>query len=468
MNSSPLSQADAAHLLLERRLIRRSFLAFCEYALAPLGQSPQAHHRLLIARLQAVADNQIDRLMVMMPPGSAKSTYASVLFPAWFMIRGDQSLITASHTATLAQDFGRRVINAAREHCKTLGYDHRSGGGDLWYTTNDCRVLSAGVGGAVTGSRADLALIDDPVKSREEADSERIRDVAHNWFRADLLTRLKPGGRIVLIMTRWHEDDLAGRLLMDEPDRWHKLCLPAIADVGDPLGRAPGDALWPAWQPLATLEDLRRSLGERDFASLYQQSPRAGDGTIFNTSLIRTIDAAPAGGKLIRAWDLAATAQIGTRDPDWTVGVLLQKTAENGFVIHDVARLRGGPDEVEATITATASRDGRNVTISLPQDPGQAGKSQVLYLTRKLMGYSVKSHSITGDKATRAAPFASQVNVGNVAMVRAQWNRALLDEMASFPSGTHDDQVDAGSDAFAELIAPPEPARMANFNVMAR
>jgi predicted phage terminase large subunit-like protein len=170
----------------------------------------------------------------------------------------------------------------------------------------------------------------------------------------------------------------------------------------------------------------------------------------------------------VRAWDLAATRELGTRDPDWTVGAKLTRTSEGRFVVEDVVRLRGSPDEVEAAIVATASRDGAGVQIRLPQDPGQAGKAQALYLTRKLAGYRVHSQPVTGDKSTRAAPLAAQVNVGNVSIVQAPWNRALLDELASFPSGAHDDQVDALADAFAGLIAPPEPARMVNFNIMSR
>ncbi|MDE2391052.1 MAG: phage terminase large subunit, partial [Rhodospirillales bacterium] len=173
-------------------------------------------------------------------------------------------------------------------------------------------------------------------------------------------------------------------------------------------------------------------------------------------------------GQSVRAWDLAATKAIGTRDPDWTAGVRMTKTAEGRFIVDDVVRLRGSPDEVEATIVATASRDGRGVQIRLPQDPGQAGKAQTLYLTRKLAGYRVHAQPVTGDKATRAAPFASQVNIGNVAVVTGAWNRAFLDELSGFPSAMHDDQVDAASDAFAGLIAPAEPARAVNISFMGR
>jgi predicted phage terminase large subunit-like protein len=129
-------------------------------------------------------------------------------------------------------------------------------------------------------------------------------------------------------------------------------------------------------------------------------------------------------------------------------------------VVLDVARFRGGPEDVQAGIINTAALDGRGVRIRLPQDPGQAGVAQVLDLTKRLAGYTVASERPTGPKETRAAPFASQVNVGNVAMVRASWNAAFVDELRGFPSARHDDQVDAASDAFAELIAPPRPTKV--------
>lgn len=150
------------------------------------------------------------------------------------------------------------------------------------------------------------------------------------------------------------------------------------------------------------------------------------------------------------------------------MGLKLGRLADGAFVVLDVVRLRGGPDEVEAAIFNTAGVDGREVLIGLPQDPGQAGKGQVRYLARRLAGFRVEVSLETGDKATRAAPVASQVNVGNVGLVRAPWNRALLDELAAFPSGRHEDQVDALARAFGALIAPPEPTRRTTIPIMGR
>jgi predicted phage terminase large subunit-like protein len=259
-------------------------------------------------------------------------------------------------------------------------------------------------------------------------------------------------------MTRWQSDDLGGRLLDRQPELW-LVSLPAIAEDGDALGRAPGEWLW-SDDGYGYSGELRKVYAEyeeagatRDWAALYQQRPRPLEGSLFKVGMISTLDAAPASGNTVRAWDLAATAQAGTRDPDWTVGVKMQRAPSGQFIVQDVKRVRGGPDEVEALIVNTAHADGYGVRISIPQDPGQAGKQQVLYLTRKLEGFMVESSPETGAKETRAAPFASQVNVGNVSVVRGTWNAAYLDELAAFPSGMHDDQVDGSARAFGMVGA---------------
>jgi predicted phage terminase large subunit-like protein len=471
MNYVPSWRAQAEHRLrlmreLKRRECRRSFLAFCTEALKPLGLTPAPHHRLLINELEQIARGENDRLLVNMPPGSAKSTYASILFPAWLLQQPNFNIIGASHTASLAESFSRRTIGMVREHADMLGINLVREAVADWETTNGSYYKAAGVGGPITGRRANIAIIDDPVKSREDADSEAFRERAWGWFSADLRTRLKPHGRIVVIMTRWHEDDLGGRLLLQQGHLWRTLKLPAIAGDDDPLGRAPGDWLWDDNEygygaELRKVYDEYQANGAmRDWGALFQQDPRPSDGGVFKTHLISVLDATPAGNHVVRAWDLAATEQTGTRDPDWTVGVKMMRTQEGAFVVLDVVRIRGGPDDVERSIVNTAALDGRHCRVGIAQDPGQAGKQQVLYLTRKLTGYRVESSPETGDKATRAAPVASQVNVGNVSMVKASWNAPFVNELAAFPSGQKDDQVDAFSRAFSMVGLRPPPIRI--------
>lgn len=437
-----------------KRNVKQSLTDWAVCALAPFNQVPAAHHRLLIDKLEKVERKEIMRLMIWMPPGSAKSTYASVLFPAWYMARNiNKNVLAASHTSGLAEGFSKRVNDLVVEHADLLGYTTANSAVERWYTSNGCQYKCTGVGGGIAGFRSDLCIIDDPVRTRKDADSKTYRDTAYNWYKADVFPRLKPKAPVVIIQTRWHEDDLSGRLIQDDREGWEVIKLPALAEADDPLGRAIG-------VPLGTDDDYGyddqlllalREQGQRDWWSLYQQSPRPVSGGIFNVAKVEIVEAAPARMQLVRAWDLASTKETGGRDPDWTVGLLLGRTPEAAYVVSDVVRVRGGPDEVEKTIKATASRDGKRVLISLPQDPGQAGKAQAQYLTRKLSGYMVHTSTETGDKATRAMPFASQVNVGNVSLVSADWNRTMTEEMAGFPSMAHDDIVDAASRAFERL-----------------
>lgn len=458
-----------------RRRCRESLLTWCSEALAPLGYEPEAHHRLIIRELEDIEAGRNDRLILELPPGSAKSTYASVLFPAWFLARRpNRDVIGASHGSELAEEFSAAVMRVIKGHPSELGYQLLTENVKRWRTSNGGVYRAAGAGGSITGRRADLFVIDDPIKGREDADSETIREKVWSWYRAEVITRLKPGARIVLILTRWHESDLAGLLLdemKDGADQWRVLRLPAVAepteDEPDPLGRAAGEALWPEWEDLAALERKRRAVGEREWAALYQQRPAPLGGSLFKVGQIGLFETEPVATNIARAWDLAATKDVGGRDPDWTVGVKIARLADGRIVVLDVIRLRGGPDEVEAAILNTAALDGRKVRIGLPQDPGQAGKQQIAYLTKKLMGYRVESSPETGDKATRAAPVASQVNVGNLHLVKSHWNRAFLDELAGFPSAAKDDQVDALSRGFGMvgLVAPmritPSPMAIA-------
>ena len=296
--------------------------------------------------------------------------------------------------------------------------------------------------------------MDDPIKSQREADSAAAREHLWEWYRSDLLTRLKPMGRIVLVMTRWHPDDLGGRLLASE-DEWRVLRLPALAEAGDALGRMPGEALWPEWEDEAALMRKRLALGERSFSALFQQSPRALGGRLFQVGRV-AVASERLGGISVRAWDLAASENGG----DWTVGVRLCQGAENTFQVADVVRLQGGPEAVVQAIRGTAERDGREVAVSLPQDPGQAGRAQVAFLTARLAGWRVLSSPESGSKATRAMPVASQANAGNLSLLRGSWNRAFLEELEDFPGGAKDDQVDALARAFGTLVERPQPGRV--------
>jgi len=466
--------------------MRTCLLEWARVAVAPLGQEPAKHHKLIIAELEAVGRGQTDRLMLLLPPGSAKSTYASVLFPVWWFTQHPQSaVLAAAHTANLATHFGRRARNLVAEYAGQLGYGlaRDAHAAANWDTDRGGSYFGVSMHGPIIGRRADLVLIDDPVKSLRHANSFTSREQVWEWYRADLNPRLKPGGRIVLIMSRWHQDDLAGRLLAEQAtggDAWRCLRLPMLAEDNDPLGRVAGAPLWPDWENSAALSRRRGAIGERAWAALYQQSPQSLEALLFRVAHIEVITAVPvlaqatARGRsanrpqAVRAWDLAATAAIDGRDPDWTVGVKLLRDGSGRFVVEDVVRLRVGPHAVEEAIVRAAVEDGRGVTVALAQDPGQAGRAQVLYLARQLAGYHVSASPESGAKISRAMPVASQVDAGNVAIVSAPWNRAFLEELREFPHGAKDDQVDALARAFTHLVDAALPARQVTLPLLQR
>ncbi len=408
-----------------------------------------------------------------MPPGSAKSTYASVFLPAWWFTQHPlDSIIAASHTTGLATYFGRKARSIIAEETKSLGYNIaiRDRANAHWSTSGGGEYYAVGVRGAMIGRRADLAIIDDPVKSQAEADSPVHRDRIWDWYRSDLIPRLKPRARIILIMTRWHQDDLCGRLLAQDTSEWRCLRLPALAEDEDRLQRSAGEPLWPQWEDIQAILRRRTSVGERAWLAQFQQSPRPPTGALFKVSALGFVDAVPREtlGSVVRAWDLAATMSTGSNDPDWTVGVKLMRHDTGHFTILDVVRFRGGPRDLEDGVAATARIDGHGVPIGLPEDPGQAGKSQVSYLTRQLAGYHIIPSRETGAKATRAAPVASQIAGGNVTLVRANWNHAFIEELCDFPYGRKDDQVDALSRAFGMLLDIGAPTRVLSIPYMGR
>lgn len=411
--------------------------------------------------------------MILMPPGSAKSTYASVLFPAWWFTQHPQSsIITAAHSSNLASHFSRRVRSLILSKEASLGYtiarSNRSA--DTWSTTSGGEYFATGVRGATAGRRADLIIIDDPIKSQADAESPRQRDYLWDWFKADLITRLRPNGKIVLIMTRWHPEDLGGQLMAKAKAEWRVVRLPALAEAEDPLGRSTGAPLWPAWEDHDALMRKRDLIGERAWSALFQQDPKPASGRLFSIDRLTTLDVNAMGQPkaIIRAWDLAATGATGQNDPDWTVGVKLALENDGRYTVADVLRIRGTPRQVEDLIVSTARSDGTNVIVGIPEDPGQAGKSQTAYLTRQLAGFHVVPARETGSKATRAMPIASQIEAGNLGIAKADWNRCFIDELRDFPLGRKDDQVDALVQAFTTLSARLRTTRTTNVPIFNR
>lgn len=411
------------------------------------------HHQAVCDALTRVFNGECKRLIINMPPRYSKTEIAVVCFIAWALGHyPDSEFIHTSYSGTLAVN---NTANAKimvesdeyREIFPEVLLRHDSNAKGDWRTTAGGVVYAQGAGGTITGFGAGkmrpkfggAIIIDDPHKA-DEARSDTMRKNVIEWFGNTLESRKNsPDTPIILIMQRLHESDLAGYLLAGgNGEKWEHVVIPAISEDGK--------ALWPAKHEIDQLRVMEQA-NPYVFAGQYLQRPAPLAGGEFKPAKIEVIDAMPAGTRLVRGWDLAGTKDGG----DWTAGGLLGLTPDGRYVIGGMERVRESPEGVEAIIKATATRDGKMTTVVMPQDPGQAGKSQVRALTRLLSGYPVSSKPVSGDKVQRARPFAAQVNVGNVLMVRGPYNDALIEEMRNFPNGSHDDQIDALSTGFDEL-----------------
>ena len=426
--------------------------------------SPELHWdwpyiRYAREHLDRITSGEIYKLMIFMPPQHGKSALATIRYPVYRLER-DPSLrvIVGAYNQFLSEKFSRQARRLASYRMqlspeRTAAYD--------WETQQGGGMRAAGVGSGVTGIGGDLIIIDDPVKSREEAESQAYRDRVWDWYSNDLYTRQGPDCAFILIMTRWHRDDLAGRILdSDDGTSWTVISLPAEAEPGDPLGRAIGEALCPARFDGAALEDFRRTLG-RDYHALYQQQPQAREGGMFKEVwLLPLVDAVPASAQHVRWWDKGATA--GGGDP--TAGVLVAYAGGITY-IEDVVRGQWAAGERDAIIRRTAEKDAEiygPVTYWGEQEPGASGKDAAAAFVKLLAGFPVYTEPTTGSKETACDPLASQAEAGNVRVKRAAWSSAFIAEACDFPSGKHDDQIESAARAFNKLARYPAPASGTN------
>lgn len=432
-------------------LLRADFGLWCETVLAPRGFTPQRHHRLLINELERVATGETLRLMVLMPPGSAKSTYATELFAAWFLGRAPRlCVVGASHTQDLAENFSKKVMAVAREFGPAVGYHLSNENMKSWLTTNGGEYKSIGIGGSITGRRADVVIIDDPIKSYEDAQSATYRDIAWNWYTADVRTRAKPGMRVVVIMTRWHEDDLGGRLLKYQQDNWRVVRLPAIAEVGDPLGRKAGEWLWgddPRWDYAGELRSIKEEFDKggasRTWSALYQQSPVPDTGAYFLRTWLMPEEVVPPAGRMriYGASDYAVTDDGG----DYTVHVIVGLDTDDQLWLLDLWRGQTASD-VWVEVFCDMVRAWK--PIAWAEETGQIRASVGPFLTKTMRERKAYVQRVTfptrGDKSVRAQSIRGRMAVDGLRYAAdADWRGDMETELTLFPAGKHDDIVDS-------------------------
>jgi predicted phage terminase large subunit-like protein len=494
-----ISPREASEEKRLRAKARKNFLAYCQYV-DPRYETPP-HVQLLAAKLQQVAlyiysggKKGIGRLMIFMPPQHGKSQIASRNFPAWLLgIMPDSHVILTSYGDSLATRHSRFIRDqiTAPEYQAIFGTksnkmmpvelssDSRST--ENWDLAKPYRggVKAAGVGGGITGLPAHLFIVDDPFKNREEAESDSRRELVDDWFKSAARTRLRPNAAIVIFHTRWHPDDLAGRLIqrmVNNPlaSQYEIVCMPGLAlesyptdaekqrkmmrdgiylPLADSLGRKPGEALCPQWYDSNFLQSTRADIGLYDFEALYQQSPFAKDGQKYKREWFQVVAQIPEGVTIkyvVRYWDKANSTK-----GDYTVGVLMAYCSDGFFYILNIVRGQWSSYERDQKMRRTAERDAEDfgrVYIWHQQDPGSAGKDSAEATNRLLMGYPAKFEPVTGDKATRSEPLESAFQGKLVFLIQGAWNEIFIDECVSFDRGKYDDQVDAASSAYNKLL----------------
>ena len=437
-----LSRLQAAQILLARELSQEGLIDFARYTLP--GYEAAGHHRLISEKLEAVERGDIKRLMIFMPPRHGKSELASKRFPAWYLGRNPRNqIIAASYSTSLAEDFGREVRNivGSAEYANVFGdvslrEDSKSAG--RWNTDKGGSYIAAGVGKGITGRGANVLLIDDPVKDREEADSEVIRNKVWNWYTSTAYTRLMPGGAVVLIQTRWHEDDLAGRLLdcqKNGGDKWEVLSLKAIDDDNK--------ALWPEWYSVAELERIRSVIGPRDWSALYQQEPMPDTGDFFRREWFQFYKELPKDVRFYITCDYAVTADAG----DYTVHLVWAADKEENIYIVDIWRSQS---DTNTWINALIGLVNRYRPTQIGEENGQIIKSVGPFIEKKMQETSCyayrQQYPSVSDKATRAQSFRGRASQGKVFLpVQAEWLTDFFKELLAFPVGKHDDIVDCCS-----------------------
>lgn len=513
MKNSPLSPQEAAAELLRRRRARRSLAEFAqgidvpgrplsesedEWLFHPIETRLAAHHLLLMADLERLIDpaDPMRQMMVLMPPGSAKSTYGSVVMPSYAMGKFPGTrIIMASYASPIAQKQSRRVRAIVKQdkYAPLFGAQLAAGNESVesWALDNGSEYMAGGILSGMTGNRASGLVIDDPVKGREDADSDTIRKKTREAYEDDLSTRLIPGAWTLIIQTRWHEDDLSGGILprdwagesglirgRDGLD-WHVLCLPAIADrTDDPLGRKPGQALWPEWFGPDHFARFQRN--QRTWSALFQQKPTPETGDYFKREWLRYYETKPAALRIYAATDAAVTDERDSSgEPDYTEhGIVGMDPEGNIFVLDWWFGQTTSDVWVESQLDLAKKWKplkwfGESGVIRRATEPFLAKRMR----ERKVFQVLDWLPSIN-DKPTRARSIQGRFSMGMVYLPGGPdapaWAKRLEAQLLSFPGGSFDDAVDVmgligrGIDAIqpaeppaADRPKPPEPGSVA-------
>lgn len=451
-----------------------------------------SHHNLLCQKLQGIEDGSIPNLMVLMPPGSAKSTYTDVVFIPWFMAkRSRRNVILGSYASEIAEKQGRRarqlVLSPSYQRLMDVGLIKDNRAAHQWTLSNGSEFMSGGLLSGLTGNRAHLGVLDDPIKGREQAESETIRAKTWNAYIDDFCSRLIPGAPQVIMLTRWHQEDVAGRILPEDWDGesgvfngrdgrvWHVICLPAIADrLDDPLGRKIGETLWPEWFSLDHWKPFQ--INRRSWFSLYQQKPSPDEGTYFRRNWFRryrkgsepktlnhymTSDHAPAGTNeadfaCVRVWGVDAIGDVYMLD-GFREQITMDKLAAQVVGNVEAAKQR----EVKQDDVRTGLIRKWRPICWFPEDDNN-WKSVAGFVTaamrRERQFCRIEPISPHGsNKEVKAQSFQGMASSGCIWIPEGPEGDDVIGQYVKFPTAKHDDEVDAGS-LIGRALADAHPA----------
>lgn len=435
--------------------LRESLLGFALYYRQ--DYEPSRHHRELAQALEKVERGEITRLIVTMPPQRGKSELCSRIFPAWAFGKNPHwKTILVGYSAELAEGFSRDAREIVRSSRYRRVFPNRWLADDtqsvsFWKFANQRGfVKSTGAGGSITGFGADLVILDDPLKDRQQAESEQERQKLWDWYTSVILTRLAPGARVVVVQTRWHEDDLVGRLLEAEKldplaDKWTVVHFPALDENEQ-------NPLWPERYRVADYLKIKANVGGRDWNALYQGRPTPQDGAIFQRGWfkIEPKSKTPDLERWVLAFDTAASIK---NSADWTVGALVGMDPEGGIWIKDIQRWRSEwPDSKKRIIQMVKDYRAQGLEITLGFAKRGLGLPMLQELVRSPeLPVAVRPIEEKGDKVERARVWQSRAEAGLLYLVHGEWVNEFIGECLGFPYGKHDDQVDSVSGA-VELL----------------
>ena len=446
---------------LEKALAQESWRLFPHTFAAKASEGEWVLYRHLHYILVQIADAIYQgkgRIIVNMPPQHGKTQAITRWLTAWHLDRWpDKNVILTTYAGEYSVDLGRAVrdtLNSSDLFRAKVRNDSKSA--QRFTTTQGGNMFASGVGGPITGRGGHLMILDDPHKNWEEAHSVTLRKGMREWFDSVFYTRQQKNTTMICVMTRWCIDDMTDFLVKEHGDDWHVIKLKAIAEENDPMGRELGEALCPERYDIDDLMAIKNGTTSAVWSALYQQEPVPQGGNMFASENFAIVDEPPKLRELqlIRYWDMAASNDKGVANQAYSCGVLMGRHRQDGYIyVLHVVRVRKDERMMRKLVRQTADLDSPAIPVAMEQEPGSAGKAVIGYYKENVLpGFKFDGDRPTGQKVVRAGPFASQVEIGKVRLVKGEWNGAYLDEMEAAPGGATMDQVDASSGAFNMIM----------------